>query len=164
MQYIQVRLNEINLSYVVSYSASDATGTLSYKVSGAQANTSSCSLAFHDSLSSSSLPGQDTLPAQETDKRLSFRDVKAITVTTKTEQFQDPVNGRTVTELFSPTVYLVRIKMNPGKKAYVHFNDKDLEVDSTSVDFLDEDVANRFAKALNHAAQLCGAVDNDPFK
>jgi hypothetical protein len=119
-------------------------------ITGIQADASSCSLAFHENLSGGPYNWQ-----LDNDYRLSLRDINAIKVATMTEimtrQLRDPLSGRPVTLTYSPVVYGVSIKMNSAK------NDP-------YVEFLDEDLANRFAKALNHAAELCGAVDNDPFK
>jgi hypothetical protein len=35
--------------------------------------------------------------------------------------------------------------------------------ESVSLEFLDEEIANRIAKAMSHAVELCGGGSKDPF-
>jgi hypothetical protein len=189
-KYVQDRLNEIRLSYSADNSLFDdadaenkceeaairASGgdkpappcpnpvpalyTEGYSITGARADASSCSVAFRENVTGKL--------AMSVDVSFSLREINTISVTSMTDimtqLLHDPVSGKAATVNYSPAVYGVRIKMNPGKKVHETFKGGSGEQDWTYVEFLDEDVANRFAKALNHAAELCGAVDNDPFK
>jgi len=83
---------------------------------------------------------------------LELRSINKINITTI-----DDIRGKIfaksdhpeITTKTNPTIYVDLIELVGGKE-YV-FN------------FYDEDTADGVAKALNHAAELCGAGKNNPF-
>jgi hypothetical protein len=70
---------------------------------------------------------------------------------------------------YTPLVHAVTMRMAAGKTAHVHYwirgqaKERDLGEAEVQVDFLDEELANRLAKALVHAVELCGGGDKYPF-
>jgi hypothetical protein len=176
MTYIQDRLNATKITWSeleVGNDGSTSSGTVTYAVYEPHADAESCTLKYRVT---ENHKYSDAWFESQSKTSLSFRDIRSIAIFSASEEIIE-VNKRAGLrgELsVSPPLFGVRINMIPGRKVHGHdwrrdsYSDQktegDSDMDSTSVDFLDEDLANRFAKALNHAAELCGAVDNDPFK
>ena len=100
----------------------------------------------------------------ESDYRFSIREVGKLT----TEPYVDYLNRSESGNELRPAVYILLIKMVPGKTAHFHSRidetESDMELGEVYVLFLDEDLSQRVAKALVHAVELCGGGDKDPFK
>jgi hypothetical protein len=104
-----------------------------------------------------------------------FKDVVSIVV----ESAQDRENRGMaeaahpeITASYTPAVYLLLLK-GTKKDAFSHHStyskgkeppqDSDFKNDSTWFIFRDEETANRVAKAMLHAVELCGGGNKDPF-
>jgi hypothetical protein len=82
---------------------------------------------------------------------VSFRRVERLEVSTE----QDAINrrGSPNGSVYSsvPVVYRLSV-IFPGNSGFIEY-----------LQFSDEDIANRIAKAMNHAVELCGGGSKDPF-
>lgn len=184
MAYIQDKLNmHGKVEYQATYQAPMGTTTFSVEVYGAEANASRCTLSW-TALNLTATPGLRT--KDRVTFQFSFRDVDHFEVSALSAQKPSdpdprPGAGTVVIPLsFSPDVYNVRAVMAAGKKFHMNVhNDADGvahnirpgEFDVPPIrdhylDFLfrDNESANRMAKAMVHAVELCGGGDKDPFK
>jgi len=158
MKYIQDRLNSIDLTFTVKIDSFEE--GFRVKVSDAAADAQGCKLSFRKVLT-------PTLPKfggpMEYQIAASIRDIGKLSV--------EPGSGPE--GKYVPEVYLLKIKMVPGKTAHFHYhfildgkvNEGDREDAELRLElFTDEELAHRMAKAIVHAVELCGGGDKDPFK
>jgi hypothetical protein len=191
MKFIQDKMNEHGtVGYV--YTRSDAGGVLfrTYTLmSEVEADVSTCTLrakkkgtaqievaegnAFYEG--GKAISGDD-LHREMVYKSISpFKDVVSIVV----ESAQDRENRGMaeaahpeITASYTPAVYFLLLKgtkkdafsyhstLNKGKEPP---QDSDFKDDTTWFIFRDEETANRVAKAMLHAVELCGGGNKDPF-
>jgi hypothetical protein len=159
MKYIQDRLNSIDFSYTMRLTSFQETYRL--KVSDAAADAQGCKLSFQV-IETPTPPVFGGGPI-EYRTAASFRDIGKLTVQPAGDSKME----------FVPKVYVLNIKMAPGKTAHDHFRstqdgkvtEGDREDDELPLHiFRDEELAQRMAKAIVHAVELCGGGDKDPFK
>jgi hypothetical protein len=160
-------------------SDSDGTPTMNLiydEVSDAQTDISACTLSARELYSSSDEKGQ---AVRRKTHKFSFRDIDRLVVEvdddgTKRSGSDLGSNGETVaiTVKDVPPVFKLRVVMNSGKKAHVSVKDTGFDGKTTDEEgdskedafyFQDEEAAQRLAKAMVHAVELCGG-DKDPFK
>jgi hypothetical protein len=168
MKDIENRLNAVDIRYRQSWQETGAFyASISYRVTGAHADPKTCALAYHPRTAS------EDGNQHETDVKLSIREIGTVTV----EPSSELARREGVNFEFTPTVFDVVIKMVPGKTVSVHQRssaprgqtqefDRSETVTNVLDDarFLDEDLANRLAKALIQVVALCGGGDKDPLK
>jgi hypothetical protein len=176
MKYIQDRLNGVNVAPVVTWP--HLTYVRRVAIAVAQANPKDCTLSGHSTESIESAPGHTPIAGErrdDTDWRLFLRDALAVTVQTESD-YELPATENVPMEI-RPDHYHLSIKMQPGKTTHAHDlrrwrdldgkeNHREFEYDPPDAHFQipDGDYANRLAKAIVHAIELCGGGDNDPFK
>ena len=152
MKYIEDKLNDIRFTMELTDINSGNKVTQEYAITMAQANPKDCSLTWHRGAS-----------PLYTIYQVSLRDVIAATIET----------GTTSQTVHARENRVLDINMS-GKKAHVALsqNNRDpvagsvgfVDVSSAAIVLPDEDSASRMANAINHAVQLCGGGDHDPFK
>jgi hypothetical protein len=144
MKYIQEKLNSIGPVYYVSQAHDSQNGhnwTNKFKDEASEliADPSACRIYYHWF---TSVEGSVTM-----DKKLTFalKDVQQISVQTREEIFKadNAAMGRpSWTVKIEPPVYVLLVQ----RPAHVQ----------NHLIFLDQDLANRVAKSLAHAVELCG--------
>ncbi|HSY68859.1 MAG TPA: hypothetical protein VK813_09465, partial [Edaphobacter sp.] len=86
---------------------------------------------------------------------ISFKDIAKLEMMTLQEEYQrnkvDPPGNPSIRAEVSPDISVVVLSL-VNKPGLVDFK------------FQDPQMADRMAKAMLHAAELCGGGDNDPFK
>jgi hypothetical protein len=186
MKYIQDRLNgQAKVSYQ-SYLTDDndpssrILSSYSSAVSNTAADTAGCKLSFTID-TTAALPEGKTYIYQYLEK-LSVRDIDRLVVESEQDiqnRRLNDLNRQTGQRLhfeFNPPIFLLRVMLNSGKTINIHARTIDdhgaiteVNVDSKdsgvySLPFLEEGAAQRMAKAMVHAVELCGGGDKDLFK
>jgi hypothetical protein len=173
MKYVQDRLNSVDVGYKSAQhreGLSDILETRTFKIYDAEADASRCALSWRLRLHVlNQSDGKDWAYTMEIDFRLSFRDIGKLTVGLQSDARKR--NGLSVD--YYPPVSDLLIKTVPGKTVHVHLratadtgqkiDEHDSEDPETVVSFTDEEIAQRLAKAIVHAVELCGGGDKDPF-
>jgi hypothetical protein len=136
----------LNYSYIFQNSdGSPSRNPILYsqKVTHAAANLPSCLLHFERRSTTDGV-------AKENTEAISFRRVEKLEVA-RVEDIQHRLStsqlGKTVK--VDPGVYRLTITWLGGGQSFLFFRD--------------EEIANRIAKAMNHAVELCGGGSKDPF-
>jgi hypothetical protein len=150
LRFVEQKLNdEAAVSYQSQPLFQDpeaATTRRSERVLDAHADPDACLLRFRISST------VDNKPPFNSNVVLSFRRVQKLEVMTlqqADDQRWEKANS-TLRYRLTPDGYLCRVTYSGGRLA-------------TEVDFPDEDMANRVAKAMNHAAELCSGEKKEPF-
>jgi hypothetical protein len=105
---------------------------------------------------------------------LRFKDVQKLRVETDEDNMNSVAAKRGQPEIkfhVDPQVYVVAIDLNSGLvtghrqflKNDKSVGDDEVQFNDPSLKFRDEDTANRVAKAMIHAVELCGGGSKDPF-
>jgi hypothetical protein len=109
-------------------------------------NEGQCQVGFHWHTT------VDSKVAQDQDSSVPFKLVTSVEVNDMGADIAriEAKDGHTTwTSSVRPAVWVVFVRRSDG-----HTN---------TIDFVDHDLANRVAKAMNHAAQLCGGTTSEPF-
>jgi hypothetical protein len=136
----------------------DGTGNGSYQVLKVEVNSDSCMMNYKDE--------KDDLFAHS--YRFSFRDIERLEVTNLNQTL---ANGG-FHLVYTPTLFQLTIYAE--KPAIDHvvqcqgeacggFSSKHEQIKNAVLAFDSEDAANRVAKAMLHAVELCGGGNHDPF-
>ncbi|MGA7410095.1 MAG: hypothetical protein WBW33_06390 [Bryobacteraceae bacterium] len=148
-----------------------ATERWSSLVSDATTNVAACTLSFRTVLDVDTDSDQSRL---EQSVKLSFRDLDKLAVEPETEtrkrEFASLPNGVGPFTLVSvdPEVFSVVLYANGGKIhistsiKQLHF-EGEADVSLATLAIRDEDMAQRMAKAMIHAIELCGGGSKDVF-
>jgi hypothetical protein len=175
MKFIQDKLNghgEVNSVLTVSNSRnnSDVSTSISLTMSGADANPASCALSVTETWAQ---------PGLRQDRRIefSFQEVEKLFVSS----WADANNRRSAeggnpgfTEEFAPSVFSLTVVMQEGKllRVHIHESDEGRQADDSDLSpspkredliFREEETAQRVAKAMVHAVELCGGGNKEPF-
>lgn len=147
MRFIQEKLSEQGKVNFAVYIHDNADGNdwivpHTLEISSVVPEPEACILSYHFKLSSNGGAFEDMAP---------FKDVQDIIIQ-PTEQVLTEVGSKAGHTTWSyksdPPVFALRVRRK------IHINE---------FDFTDEDMANRVAKAMVHAVELCGGGNNDPF-
>jgi hypothetical protein len=172
MKYIQDRLNgEGKVSDQVTLLGTDTPGSFSYSSMNAIADAASCTLSVK------LVFGSEDFGQSEVNVKLSFRDVAKLMVESHADAARRAMAalGQNVPANYSPTIFLLTWVLGPGKTMPNHVRAIDPKGIVTEKDyppikeagayFREEETAQRTAKAMVHAVELCGGgKDDDPFK
>jgi len=155
---------------------------ISTTVMKTEADAASCKLSY--SVSTEGRLDNNFTSLSELSVKLLFRDVDKLVV----EPYQDYQNratalalsaaglARNFTEDYNPRTFVVRLILTYGRTLHSRLRANDLnnvvtekelsDVKEAVVPFQEEEAAQRMAKAIVHAVELCGGGkdDNDPFK
>jgi hypothetical protein len=158
MKYIEDKLNGVNFTTIQKSNTGDS-HSWRLKITSAQGVPQGCMLSWR--LTQFDL---DEKNAQDTYSRLSLGDAKAVTVQSLSDYYHQA--GFDADDfLFFPQVYRLTIKMQSGKAAHSHIDaEPDGDVTEVVAELPDKEYADRLAKAIVHAIELCGGGDNDPFR
>jgi hypothetical protein len=151
MQFIQEKLSSTGmLTYVLNLqdTRSGATGnqTVIREISNVVANPNTCSISNHLRFSG------DGKNYTEQDSALSLRDFQSVAIR--------PFDQYESTELLRSGAGITVTSTSPAMVALVVTNKHG---EYNSFFFIDADLAGRVAKALSHAAELCGGGGKEPF-
>jgi hypothetical protein len=151
MQFIQAKLSEQGKVNFAVYSHNNANGTdwtnlMSEENTNVAADPSTCRISYHWKAT------RDGAVTFDQDYWFSLRDVQKLEVRTG-EQNQKKVD----TDAGNPSL---DTRVDPPFFALVARRPGNIE---NHFLFTDEDTANRVAKAMVHAVELCGGGDKDPF-
>jgi hypothetical protein len=175
MKFIQDKVNSVGLMKYVEYihdnkTGADWTNSSIFEITKFVGDSSSCSISFHDSEKNLAIPGS---PAQN-DYVFHLKDVRDIVVTPLLESMNSGFASQfwTFTK-DDPPVFLVYLIAPPRTGNWNwsdgawHSGDKvfrPLSSRGSTLRFSDEQLANRVAKALQHAVELCGGgSEPEPF-
>jgi hypothetical protein len=150
MKFIQTKLNELDkISYAIyvhnSASNFDRIKRITNELSNVRTDPISCQVSYHWK---TTVDGDTTL---DKDAWFSLGDVQDLVVETgEAEQKRvDAGAGYTARSYrFAPPVFALVVR-GPGKEP-------------NALVFAKEDIANRVAKAMMHAVELCGGENKDP--
>jgi hypothetical protein len=151
MRFIENKISG-KVNYVV-YSHDNVTGgdafeKRSMELSDVFADADSCSISFHFRFDN----GKNFVQERD-DRKISLKRVQEV-ILTQWDQLIQQANAKAghpeVSVKVDPAVFLVRIKSQEQGRGFI-FN------------FYDEALADRVAKALQHAVELCGGGNQDPF-
>jgi hypothetical protein len=177
MKFIQDKLNgQGDVNYVVTNRNSRAdTATelgISVTVSDANANPASCIVSFTKNVAFWESHEHERI-------ELSFREAEKLAVSSATDVFnrESASSGHPEeTHVYAPSVFLLTVKMLEGKRVRTHSGTtggtaqqghqatwSDWVGRSVSLVFREEEMAQRVAKAMLHAIELCGGGNEDPF-
>jgi len=169
MKYIRDRLDSVDIAWtsVAHTQSGDRHYATKYNVSQAEADPKRCTLGFRGTYYIDDRDSAAAVTISDTSTKFSMHDVERVLV-----EPRSAVDKRTNAMFdYSPDVYSVTMKMASGKTANLHLriqgngvSERDLTNVEVHVDLLDEELANRLAKALIHGVELCGGGDKDPFK
>jgi len=145
MTFLQDTLNSVGLVSYVSHghdskTGDDWTNRFTDQATRVVASTTACRISYHWKTT------QDGIAAMDKDVGFELRDVQKIDVLTRLQYFNEE-NASTGHSSWSaqvePPVFVVRIQRPSKENQFV---------------FLDESLANRVAKMLRIAVNLCGGV------
>jgi TonB family protein len=151
MQFIQTRLNEQGKSAFVEYRQNTSNGatfavTIINEISNVVADQTQCRISYHRKAT------QDGNVYKNEDNAFSLREVQDILVRPfeqhETEYFASTGANIVVTST-TPPVTVLTVRRLRGE---VNF-----------FDLTDADLADRIAKAMVHAVELCGGGNKEPF-
>jgi hypothetical protein len=150
MKFIQDKLREIGrMNYVVythdNTNGNDVSNKFSTEANNVQASVADCRIDFHWSAS------RNGEALDDRDISFFLKNVQEIVVLTR-EQELDQIDAAAGHPGFSsrvePPIFMLQAKRSNGMHAF---------------GFFDESLANRVAKALVHAVELCGGGSKEPF-
>ncbi|MGO9304995.1 MAG: hypothetical protein ACLP3R_15090 [Candidatus Korobacteraceae bacterium] len=152
MQFIQDKLNDIGKVNFVTFfqnTADGSTGTNAFtnEVSNVVADQNQCRISLHWKVT------KDGSVTQDMDAWFSLRDVQNIVVKPYA-QYQSEVNAS------SGNPNLICTSINPPLTALLVRRPHGVV---NMFPFTDADTADRVAKALTHAVELCGGGNKEPF-
>jgi hypothetical protein len=158
MKYIEDKLNAVNFTTIQTGHTGDD-GRWRISITSARGVPQGCGLSWQLTLFD-----LDEKNAQNTYSRLSLGDARAVTVQSASDFYHQ--KGFDADDFqFQPQYYRLTIKMQSGKPAHSHIDaDPDSDASEVIAELPDEESANRLAKAVVHAIELCGGGDNDPFR
>jgi len=153
MKFLQDKLNEegpINFTLFVhdDVGGSDWVIRRTFVESSFSTDANLCLLKYHLKRTDN---GQQKL---DVDQQLNLKSVQSVSVMTEEQsvKINGAADGQTGQSLrCDPSVFAMRIKI------------AGVSGGASVLLFHDEDTANRVAKALNHAVELCGGGQNEPF-
>jgi len=153
MKFIQDKLNDVGPVNFTHYLHDNATGIdsthvqLKFERTNVVADSGACRVSYHDKL------GVDGSPSQETNHWFPLNAVVDVTVIPLEQSYGEgnAASGHpTYVKKVDPPVFVLRVR-GPDKQHSDFF-------------FFDERMANRVAKAMAHAVELCGGASNpEPF-
>lgn len=156
MKFIQDKLNSIGAVNYMWYSHNEVAGSdevhkYHFEATNVVADSGGCRLIWNASIKT-----DDGQPGSPPPHSISLKEVADIAVLPLEQQYKksNAANGHPEFSIrVDPPIYaLVVHPLNPADKYWHYFN------------FYDEDPANRVAKALVHAVELCGGGKKDePF-
>jgi hypothetical protein len=171
MNFIRNKLNEQNpLDFTVSSGSADVSPYHVHSENEYSTDTNTCSLKKHSKQTSANIEAYPTII-------INLKDIKNIKVeslsasTTDYMVYNDETPSSDVTASPDlPTIFLLLKKpfaMESEPSSFREIPPQQLRRMNSilRIIFLDEDSARRVAKAINHAAELCGAggSDDEPF-
>jgi hypothetical protein len=151
MQFIQTKLQERGRLNFAVYTHDNADGKdyidqYSGEPSNFQADAATCKISYHRNLKKNGAVLADS------DVSFNLHDVQDLVVMPAEQEMKRSYAGAghpTWEVRVDPAMFLV-VARGAGNQ-------------STGFYFLDEDMANRIAKAMVHAVELCGGGNKDPF-
>jgi len=152
MQFIQDKMNEQGKINYALYTHDNSSGEdwpvyqISIEVTNAVADTGTCRITWHKVTSNGGKVGIDQ------DFSLDLRGVQSVEVRTSTHEakMEDTANGSPQLDKRQDPPYFTATVIGKGNA-------------ETPLFFHGEDMANRVAKAMVHAVELCGGGNKDPF-
>ncbi len=150
MKFIEEKLNSIGRVNYIAYlhnntDGSDTTGRISDEVKNVRANPATCRIDFHD------WETQNEKVKADTDAWFLLKAVQEVVVKTREQDAKESDSKEGHPEYsyrIDPPVFILSINRKSGHH---------------TISFYDEAMANRVAKALVHAVELCGGGNKDPF-
>jgi hypothetical protein len=151
MKFIQDRLNEqgkVNYAAYAHDNANDTdwVGQHSFEISNVALSADTCRISLHSRHTVNGIAKVDSNLGGP------IKLIRKVTILTgdQWQHLEDAAGGKpTVTERVDPPIYV--LEAEASATASINFA------------FADEDVANRVAKAMMHAIELCGGGNKDPF-
>jgi len=152
MQFIQDKMNEQGKIYYTLYTHDNSNGEdwpvyqISIEATNAVANPATCSITWHKVTTNGGKIGING------DYSLNLRDVLSIEVRTSTYEakMEDTARGNPqIDKRQDPPYFAVTSRLKGNKE--------------TPLFFSSEEMANRVAKAMVHAVELCGGGNKEPF-
>jgi len=152
MQFIQDKMNEQGKIDYTLYTHDNSNGEdwpvyqISIQATNAVANPATCRITWHKVTTNGGKVGIDR------DLSLDLRDVLTLEVRTSTYEakMEDTANGHpALDKKQEPPYFAVTARLKGNKE--------------TPLFFSSEEMANRVAKAMVHAVELCGGGNKEPF-
>lgn len=149
--FIQQKLNQIGPLQFANYVHDNASGQdwivqKYFEVSNVKPYTDNCGITYHSTVKNNGKVTGDS------DAGIPFRQADDVTILPIEQVWKelDSKDGNTTwTYRPDPAVWVLRVRRGDGT-----FNE---------LDFTDQTMADRVAKALVHAIELCGGGNKDPF-
>ena len=156
MKYIVDRLTATEAAWEWQYRGES--GPVDYKVNfkviDALADPKTCNLTFRARMDGANDVSHDEKPSKfhvTSEFSESVREIGKVEVSPQSETV--------------PSTYALSISLVPGRICQSSNNGKFTNGDCVwNLRFQSEEIANRVAKAIVHAVELCGGGDKDPFK
>lgn len=142
------KLNEIDYIHD-NKDGADWSESWTFEISQFRGNTDVCGIDYHRKHT------HDSKPIADQDVGQLLKDVKEIRVVPREEKLKEADSKAGHPEWSTkvePSIYVVTLKLGLSNISNVH-----------NFYFSDEILANRVAKAFNHAVELCGGGSKDPF-
>ena len=117
--------------------------TLSVGATGISMDTATCQLRYQQAMS---VEGAPILPVLAI---VSFRRVETLEVSTEENALNVTLSPNGGKFSVTPTIYRLTLRVQDGNLVHLRLRD--------------EDTANRLAKAMTHATELCGGGKKEPF-
>jgi len=181
MKFIEEKLNgQRRVNWVATYENSTSDWTSQplngyYEISEVRGDVSSCAFTLRET-------GEAGVLRMDGPYRFALRDVDRLTVSTWAEAWNKAMANRGRPEMTSdephPSVFALAVHMNTGKSVQrlpedaealqrkpeilrrYYFEEREA---SHIIVFRDYDLADRVAKALTHAVEVCGGGSKEPF-
>jgi hypothetical protein len=152
MQFIQDKMNEQGKINFALYTHDNSSGAdwpvyqISIEVTNVIADPATCRITWHKVTTNGGKVGINR------DLSLDLRDVQTFEVRTSTHEakMEDTANGNPALDKRQDPPYFALTARSKGNA-------------ETPLFFVNEDTANRVAKAMVHAVELCGGGNKDPF-
>jgi hypothetical protein len=155
MKFIEEKIGSIGpLSFLAyahnSMNGSDITTKQRYEFTLFRATAASCRIDFHkrEIVSTATSPERVVV---DKDSGLSLKDVQEVVAMAEEQALKESNSKQGLPELTfqtDPPVFVVFLKFRSGREGF---------------NFYDAALADRIAKALQHAVELCGGGSKDPF-
>ncbi len=155
MQFIQTKLNELGkVNFAVyqhdSASDKDVSRQFSSEASSVVADAASCRISYHYKFTMNG--STDVGGGYDHDTFVPLSGVQDLVVRTGDQDAKRSAAARglpIIDHRFDPPIFVLTVRSKENGKFYFYF--------------FDEDMANRVAKAMTHAVDLCGGGSKDPF-
>lgn len=172
MKFIQDKMNDTG-QIIYAESRHDIATREDYlrrkaaKIENVIVDSGSCSVSFRrlegDLFTTTELINDENHNLGRVDVIVSLKDVADITVIPDIDEENQRWGGMWTVTQIAPPISVLRISTNHRIKMVNPMNPTEITTKQVDLKFLEGKMVDRVAKALQHAAELCGAGTDEPF-